>query len=50
MREGDKGANPFYYILFTYLRTSWENKLSELLEEAKWYIIACNYINHVFGH
>jgi hypothetical protein len=24
MREGDKGAKPIYYILFTHLGISWE--------------------------
>jgi hypothetical protein len=49
-REGAKGDKYFYYILFTHLGFSWEKWLHELLGEATWCIIACNYINHVFGH
>jgi len=48
-KEGAKEAKSFYYILFTHLTFSWKKWLRELLGEATWCLIACNYINPTFG-
>jgi hypothetical protein len=46
MREGDKGAKYFYYILFTHIGFNWEKWLHELLgRKAMWFLFSCNYIN-----
>jgi hypothetical protein len=46
MREGDKGAKYFYYILFSHFGFNWEKWLHELLgRKAMWLFFSCNYIN-----
>jgi hypothetical protein len=47
--RGLKGLSIFIIILFTYLGFSGEKWLHELLGEAMWLIIACNYINPFLG-
>jgi hypothetical protein len=51
MREGDKGAKSFYYILFTHLGFIWEKWLHELLGGKSHVVLdfPCKYINPSFG-